>query len=554
MLLPALARRPSALAQPRVQMRPGILENRNRSEQQAGKHRNPKRKQQHRQINPDLMHAWQSRRRHRHQHLQRPVCQRQSQQTPQHSQYHTLEHQLYRNPSPPRAQRRAYRQLLPPPIHAHHQQIRHVRASNQQHHRDRPHQDPQHLANISHHILLQRSQVRRDARLLKQRHAESIRRRKTTIRDRQHARHVRARLCHRHSRFQARHRLVAEVSQFHLAAVPLERHHQRGILIIQKVKSLRQHSNNFPRLSVHRNGFPDHRRCPAKFLPPVSVRKQHRIRRPRRIIFAREQSSQRWPHSQHRQSPIRHVEASHLLRFSRARHTQRVAVIRPDVLERGVLLAINKIIRRRHIQVRNPYGRRRVPHSNQLLRMRIRQRFQQHSLQHAEYHRVRPHAHRQCDQRDNRKQRRPPQSSQHLPQLIAEHSHLENLPTRAHRSQLGQLHTHIPRDLPCTSWYEVNQRNVSSPRARRDFDFVAAVFRPPSQPRAPFSRVSHGRGAACESPYRAIHPESPQCGIEGLRPSLPRCQPHRLLVVDVAFLCALCTSWHRQSCLCSWVF
>jgi hypothetical protein len=30
------------------------------------------------------------------------------------------------------------------------------------------------------------------------------------------------------------------------------------------------------------------------------------------------------------------------------------------------------------------------------------------------------------------------------------------------------------------------------------------------------------RGAACESPCRAIHPEIPRCGIEGLRPSLSR--------------------------------
>ena len=35
-----------------------------------------------------------------------------------------------------------------------------------------------------------------------------------------------------------------------------------------------------------------------------------------------------------------------------------------------------------------------------------------------------------------------------------------------------------------------------------------------------------GRGAACESRCSAIHPEIPQCGMEGLRPSLPRCWPH----------------------------
>jgi hypothetical protein len=38
------------------------------------------------------------------------------------------------------------------------------------------------------------------------------------------------------------------------------------------------------------------------------------------------------------------------------------------------------------------------------------------------------------------------------------------------------------------------------------------------------SCASHGRGAACESRSSAIHPEIPLCGIEGLRPSLPRRQ------------------------------
>src|SRR5271170_6050483 len=440
MLLPALAQRPSALAQSGIQMHARIFKNRNRAKQQAGKHCNRKRKRQHRQINPNLMNPRQTRRRHRHQHLQRSISQRQSQQTPQQSQYHALKHQFYRNPSPPRAQRRAYRQLLPPPIHAHHQQIRHIRASNQQHHRDGSHQHPQHLANISHHILLQRPQVRRDPRLLKQRHAKSIRRRKTAVRNRQHPRHVRAGLRHRHSRLQTRHRLVAEIPQFRLAAVPLERHHQRHIFIIQKVKSLRQHTNNLARLSIHRDRTPNHRTSSAKFLPPVSVRKQHRIRRARRIIFPREQSPQRRPHSQHRQSSVRHVEPPHLLRLSRPRHAQRISVIRANILKSSALLAINKIIARRHIQIHDPHSRRRVPHSNQFLRMRIRQRFQQHSLQHAEYHGVRPHAHPQRNQRNNRKQRRAPQPSQYLPQLIAKRSHVRNLPIRAHRSQLGRPH------------------------------------------------------------------------------------------------------------------
>src|SRR5271156_303203 len=50
------------------------------------------------------------------------------------------------------------------------------------------------------------------------------------------------------------------------------------------------------------------------------------------------------------------------------------------------------------------------------------------------------------------------------------------------------------------------------------------------------------RGAACESPCRAIHPENRQSRFEGRRPSLPRRQPCRCFSVAVAFLCAPCVS------------
>jgi hypothetical protein len=49
-----------------------------------------------------------------------------------------------------------------------------------------------------------------------------------------------------------------------------------------------------------------------------------------------------------------------------------------------------------------------------------------------------------------------------------------------------------------------------------------------------------GRGAACESPCRAIHPELPRRGIEGLRPFSPQRQLRRGRAF--AFLCALCVS------------
>ena len=44
------------------------------------------------------------------------------------------------------------------------------------------------------------------------------------------------------------------------------------------------------------------------------------------------------------------------------------------------------------------------------------------------------------------------------------------------------------------------------------------------------ARLTVGTGAACESRRSAIHPEIPQRGIEGLRPSLPRRSPRNTLL------------------------
>src|ERR1700728_136876 len=87
--------------------------------------------------------------------------------------------------------------------------------------------------------------------------------------------------------------------------------------------------------------------------------------------------------------------------------------------------------------------------------MRVRQRLQQHSLEHAEYHRVRADTHAERDQSNNGEQRRAPQASQNLSQLIAEHSPLLSLVTSAHRSQLGQRRSHPEVPRACAVHYLV---------------------------------------------------------------------------------------------------
>jgi hypothetical protein len=56
----------------------------------------------------------------------------------------------------PRLRRaRPHRELLLPPFRADQQQVRDVRARDQQHHADRPHQQPQRRSDVADHVRFQ---------------------------------------------------------------------------------------------------------------------------------------------------------------------------------------------------------------------------------------------------------------------------------------------------------------------------------------------------------------------------------------------------------------
>jgi hypothetical protein len=74
-----------------------------------------------------------------------------------------------------------------------------------------------------------------------------------------------------------------------------------------------------------------------------------------------------------------------------------------------------------------------------------------------------------------------------------------------------------------------NRPNLFQPHHNLSFEgHVAELYH--GEARSLLSRLSHRRpspfwiAAACESPCRAIHPEMSRCGIEGLRPGLPKRQ------------------------------
>ena len=242
--------------------------------------------------------------------------------------------------------------------------------------------------------------------------------RKTSHSDGNQSCHVRAGLRDRDSRLQPGQGLVAEVPEIQLAAIPPEGHNQGGIVVVEKMKSFGQDTDDLPRLSVHRDRAPNDVRLGAKLLAPVAVGQQHGGHRARRIVLAGEQAPQRWNDTQQRQRAVGNVQPRYMLRFSCAGYVERVAVVGADILQGCALLAVDKVDGWRHVQIFEAQAWGGVPDSDQPVGMRIRQGLQQDAFDDAENHGVRAHPHGESDQRYCGKQRRAAQPSQHLPELI----------------------------------------------------------------------------------------------------------------------------------------
>jgi hypothetical protein len=116
-----------------------------------------------------------------------------------------------------------------------------------------------------------------------------------------------------------------------------------------------------------------------------------------------------------------------VFRLSGSGHIQLIAAVDADILKGGVLLAIDKVNRRRHIQVLDADSGRRMPHADQLLRMVVRQRLQENAFNHAENDRVRAHSDSKRDQGDRGEKARPGEPARNLPELIVEDCHLLSL-------------------------------------------------------------------------------------------------------------------------------
>jgi hypothetical protein len=231
MPLAAGARRPPAAAQARRHMRTGVLEDWNRTEEEARDDRDRQREYQHRRVDGDVIEPREVTGREGDEQTDRAERDGESGDTSDETEDDALGKQFVRDPSAARAKRRPDRQLLLAALRALEQQVRHVRAGDQQHEADGPHQYPQHRADVANDLSFQQPQVRLEPGLLEHLHAVALERREPGEADRDQPCDVCGCLLERGARLQARDPGVIELTEKHLRAIEPHRQNQRRLPI-----------------------------------------------------------------------------------------------------------------------------------------------------------------------------------------------------------------------------------------------------------------------------------------------------------------------------------
>ncbi len=120
------------------------------------------------------------------------------------------------------------------------------------------------------------------------------------------------------------------------------------------------------------------------------------------------------------QHAIRDEQRARLLRISKTGDCPSAVAIEADLLEDATFVAIREELRRRHAELGEVDAGRRVLEADELLGVRIRQRLDQHAIDHGEDRGVRADA--QGQRQDDRKREpgTPPHAAHGLAQIAAE--------------------------------------------------------------------------------------------------------------------------------------
>ena len=257
-------------------MRSRVLENRDRAEQQARDNRHGEGEQQHGEIDRDVVEPRQVAWRKRDQRAHGGRRETQARGTAHQAEDDAFGEQLVGDASATGAERRAHRQLLLTSFGAHQQQVRHIRAGDQQHHADRAHQHPQHRSDVADQIVLQQAESRLQLRVIEHLGAEAGECGKAAEADGNQTRDLGGRLIERRARFQACHAGEAEVAQVCVCAIELEREDHRRLLV-EEPECIRQDADDLVRFAVEQDAAANHRWIRTEARTPVAGHQDHRI-------------------------------------------------------------------------------------------------------------------------------------------------------------------------------------------------------------------------------------------------------------------------------------
>jgi hypothetical protein len=232
------------------------------------------------------------------------------------------------------------RELLLPAIGPHEEQVGDVRTGDEEHHSDRAEEDPEHVPHVAHHVLLQRHDVRVEARLLQHLEREALR--ILLDRERDHPRNVGVRGVDADPRLEAADSLIAEIADEHFRGIELEGEVEVG-LEPEEAKFLGQHTHDLAGLSVHVEGPPENVPVRAEPAPPVGLTEEERQRRAGGIVLLAEDSAEERPRAQQGERAVGDHHGLGALRLREPGHRDLFVVPHADFLENLSLGAVREV-------------------------------------------------------------------------------------------------------------------------------------------------------------------------------------------------------------------
>ena len=271
--------------------------------------------------------------------------------------------------------------------------------------------------------LIQRADVGADVRVFEKLDAESRWGGKGSHNDGKHASNVGVNLLECDAGLDPGETVVTEVAEINFVAVKLGRGNQRGILVVQEMKPLRQDADDLPAFAIHDDVAAKHRGVAAKFAAPIAVGEHDGLGSSRRVVLFAEAATEQRRNAKNRESAVGDTQCLDLFGLGDTGHAHGVIGVHANILKGVVLFAINEVVGGRHVEILDLDAGCGMPGADQLIWIWIGQGLEENAFEDAENNGVGPYAGGQCDEGNGREHRRTAQPTQDLFELILEGFH-----------------------------------------------------------------------------------------------------------------------------------